>query len=102
MKIENEKLLAKVAEIIGAGDKSYGEEGLSIHAHGDSVTITHAQMYNYLKVNFETMEKLSKVFGSKKIHVDPSYHHDGCETCDYGSRYYTEVRVEKVDLSQWI
>ncbi len=55
-----------------------------------------SRMYDYFPVNYDTMELLSNLFGSKKIDVD-EYYYNGCETCDYGSNYVKQFVIKEVD-----
>lgn len=43
-------------------------------------------------LDFKTLVKLSKIFGTEEIDVD-HYSEKGCDTCDYGSKYGHEISI---------
>jgi hypothetical protein len=103
MKIENEQLNKALAEML-LNDHDVSLCGAKFEVTVDSkgtLKIEHCRMYEFLKINFEMMEKLSTMFGSKKIDIDASEFWEGCETCDYGSQYFTRVIIKEADMSQW-
>jgi hypothetical protein len=55
-------------------------------------TITIAQMYEYVPVNFDMLYRLSDFFETRKIN-DTRYSSRGCDTCDYGSSYEVKLTV---------
>jgi len=50
------------------------------------MVIEYTREYDAPPLNFETLHKISELFGTKEIHVD-TISQSGCETCDYGSSY---------------
>ena len=56
------------------------------------IQITVSAMYETPDLNFDILEKLANLFGTKDINDDDRFSHGGCETCDYGNSYgYTLV-----------
>lgn len=104
MKIENEELDKLLSEML-LNDHDVSLCGAKFEVSVDSkgtLEIEHCRMYEFLKINFEMMEKLAAMFGSKKIDVDISEFWEGCETCDYGSKYFTRIFIKEVDVSKWV
>lgn len=52
------------------------------------------QMYEFVNVTFEDLERLSKLFGTKNINIGDIYSSGGCDTCDYGSRYELTIHIK--------
>lgn len=57
-----------------------------------------SQMYEYVDFGFEFLEFISKMFNTKQINFEHGDHYDGCETCNYGSRYTVSLYVKKSDV----
>ena len=75
--------------------------GLDMCIDDNIVTVEIGQMYEFFPVNFESMDLMANLFGSKKIDTD-EYSHSGCETCDYGSSYVKKFIIKEVDITQLI
>lgn len=56
------------------------------------------QFDNSPQFNFETLEALSEIFGSRKINVGDINGGGGCETCGYGGQYTLNVYVHDVKV----
>jgi hypothetical protein len=101
MKIENQELDKLLGEML-LNDHDVRLRDAKFDVSVDSkgtLEIEHCRMYYFLKINFEMMEKLSQMFGSKKIDIDASEH---CETCDYGSKYFTRIYIKEADVSKLV
>jgi len=57
--------------------------------------LTITQEYEYVDVQFDDLLKLSELFSTKKINIGDKYGTQGCETCNYGSRY--ELTIHMLD-----
>jgi hypothetical protein len=44
-------------------------------------------MYEAPSPNLKVMQELSKFFDTTNINDDDEFSEQGCETCDYGSKY---------------
>lgn len=51
------------------------------------------RMYEYVSINLGVLMQMAEFFGTKKINED-QYSSDGCDTCDYGSRYTYDFTVQ--------
>lgn len=62
-----------------------------------SFVIEWVAMYDAPAVSdtFEAMQRLSELFGTTKINIGSGRRNGGCETCDYGSQYGTELTLMK-------
>lgn len=61
--------------------------------------VTISQMYEYVDVDFNFLERLSKLFLSKNINIGSRHSHGGCETCDYGSSYSLSLFIKDSKVS---
>lgn len=52
-------------------------------------------MYEYVRVDFEDLERLSEIFDTRKINLRERSFEAGCETCDYGSSYEVHFTIIK-------
>jgi hypothetical protein len=62
---------------------------VDVRESGNNIRVTASKMYDHLPLTFDTLLKLSELFGTQKFTVD-NWSHRGCETCDYGSKYAHE------------
>lgn|SRR5574343_71197 len=70
---------------------SYPE--IEVRGQTDTTIRIHVQaMYKSPPFNSELVFDLCEFFGTKHIDSD-QFAHDGCETCDYGSRYGYDLTV---------
>lgn len=53
-----------------------------------------SKMYNYVDINFEDLEFLSKLFNTKIINFAHGVSWEGCETCNHGSNYELNITIE--------
>lgn len=58
----------------------------------DGFEISISAMYEAPTISFETLKKISGLFGTDKIDMD-NFGHGGCETCDYGSDYGHTIQI---------
>ncbi len=79
---------AEVRSVIGYGyDQDYDECLIEKNEDG-SVSIRFRRMYEYVKLNLQHAADLARLVGVDLDHVDTDQDSaEGCETCDYGSRY---------------
>jgi hypothetical protein len=91
-KNENEalqKLQEQVQDLFDTDQYKYCDVECQVKQYGDEITVTVSKMYEHLPLTFDTLMKLSEIFGTKEFQVN-QWGHGGCETCDYGSRYAHE------------
>lgn len=55
-------------------------------------------MYDAPEISFSILKQLSEFFGTDEINVD-NFSHGGCETCDWGSEYGHEIRIDNATLN---
>lgn len=98
MQIDLEKLQNDV-EAVFTAEKSYDWQDVQVEAreYGDEVHIEVSKMYEHLPLTFDTLMKLSELFGTRDYSVN-QWSHGGCETCDYGSKYAHEFTVKSSAL----
>ena len=77
------------------GQLEYDFEDLDtkVHQSGDEIYVTVSKMYNHLPLTFDTLMKLSELFGTRDFAVN-QWSHLGCDTCDFGSEYAHEFTVK--------
>ena len=61
--------------------------------------VTISQMYDFVDVDFNFLEKLSKLFLSKNINIGSRHSQGGCDTCDYGSSYTLSLFIKDSKVS---
>lgn len=67
---------------------------ISVSQDSDEVyRIKFETMYDYVDFDFAFLEMLSLLFETKNINIGDKWHLDGCETCDYGSKYELSVFI---------
>lgn len=69
-------------------------ENCSIFVTPKEINISISNMYSAPTLNFDTLLKLSEMFGTTSINVD-DFSNEGCETCDYGSEYGHNLQIMK-------
>lgn len=57
------------------------------------------QMYEFVDINFDFLEKLSKMFETKNINIGDKESRAGCETCDYGSSYSLTIYIKNSKIT---
>jgi hypothetical protein len=89
--IEQQKLHEfeeKIYEVV-KGD-SYEKPSVKVTVpygtQGDCLDIEIAQMYEYVKMGFPTLQTISDILGTEKIDIYSQDSRGGCDTCDYGSK----------------
>lgn len=70
----------------------FGECSHTVTLEGGVFTIKVERMYEFVDLNFARLCRVSEFFGTKQIN-DSRYSSEGCETCDYGSRYEITLTV---------
>lgn len=88
-----EEIVAKVEEIWSSVQDEHGYE----YAAPDSVEVTLVEdgsveielssMYEAPSLSFYQLTKVSQYFDTDNINDSDTFSEDGCETCDYGSKY---------------
>jgi hypothetical protein len=74
--------------------KDVGDECLYLWAaHNGRVTIEYGDMYAVPSVFPDQLERLKELFGASDVIVVQGYSVGGCESCDYGSLYCTEIHL---------
>lgn len=97
--MEKNILLEKINEIFSK-HMNYSDFKLSLQQEDKNCwVITLSQMYRYVDVEFEHLLKLSELFNTKKINIGDKWHTEGCETCDYGSKYSLSIYILKSQLN---
>lgn len=67
--------------------------GVELQHEGSVAKVTISDMYDW-NLEFDALEIISKVFGSKKINLDTvEGYSSGCGTCGYGGRHQREIFV---------
>lgn len=84
--LENE-----LKEILPNGER-YSHTHLKITKVGNEYTVTYGAMYERPKISLDNLIKLAELFGTTEIE-DDAYGYGGCETCDWGSDYGTELII---------
>lgn len=72
-----------------------GAEEFEVHSYykgNHSYELKFACMYEPPTINFESLMKLSELFGTRDIDVD-EFSKRGCETCDWGSSYGHTIQI---------
>jgi hypothetical protein len=59
-----------------------------------SIEVKVTQMYEYVPVDFQTLNKIGEFFGTDRVNGSTGEYYDGCETCDYGSSYEVTFVIE--------
>ena len=90
-----EKLKVGVQEIFNFDPNNLRDCNVNVYKSGDTMTVEVSQMYEHLPLTFDTLMKLSVLFGTKDFTVN-QWSHRGCETCDYGSNYTHEKYTPKM------
>lgn len=70
---------------------------INVEERNNNLFIHISQMYEYVKIDFKFLKQLSEFVGSDEIN-DERYNTDGCETCDYGSKYEITLIVKNHKL----
>jgi len=65
---------------------------ICINEQEDCLFITVTNMYEYVNLTFGMLDVLSQKIGCKEISEISRNFIDGCETCDYGSKYTIELK----------
>jgi hypothetical protein len=100
MELQNKHLRQIEAFVANLFD---GQEDLSVEVGKLAVTpatpadnavrIRVSRMYRFVTWNFDTLEKISDFLGTKTIKLGEQDFIEGCESCDYGSKYWVEFHV---------
>lgn len=94
MTVDIEKLQNNVETLFESQVRSaYTNLMVEVRQHGDDIHVEVSQMYEHLPLTFDTLMKLSELFGTKEYAVN-QWGHGGCESCDYGSKYAHEFTVK--------
>lgn len=90
MKKEKTQFETAVADCFNGAEGVYpGETDVTITFSDNRVTVIASRMYEYLPLGFDVLKRLAVVFGTENFEVN-NWSNDGCETCDYGSKYAHE------------
>jgi len=73
-------------ELFGSEHNGLNDFEISVSRNKGRITIKVKQMYEYVSVNFEKMQKIANWFDTVNLDVD-EWSRRGCDTCDYGSSY---------------
>lgn len=93
-----EKVVKKVSEFLDSLDSyDYDVDKVEFFIGENTCALSIARMYDYIPINFEFLEGLADIFGTRRFDIDQS-HFNGCETCDYGSEYTKEFTFRTMDL----
>lgn len=57
------------------------------------IVVAMQTMYEYVPATLKVLSAVGEFFNTDKVNVLGQDHIGGCETCDYGSRYYIEFEV---------
>ena len=79
----------ELEQLIKSEVQEYDFRDVEVKVSGDSkcLEIEISQMYEYVEVNFETLQKIAEAIGTQKINVGERDFTSGCESCDWGSNY---------------
>lgn len=89
------ELEKKLLEIFKDGNSDFSEINIKI-SFSDYALIEIYRMYEHINMSFKRMVALSNLFGTEEFHINQG-HWSGCETCDFGSRYYHGISVPYTD-----
>ena len=103
MKKLNKKNIQAILNFIKSQFDENDTKRANFSLYIDDVTanIHISDMYDFVPINFDTMKFFSRLFGSKKIHMD-EISIPGCGTCDYGSSYEKHFIIENIDIEHII
>ncbi len=95
--MKKQQLIHSIEEILQQGGIDSGYDDLNVEIAQDrelvfSVDIT--RMYSYVKLQFKTLDAISKLFQTDQINLENGHQYSGCETCDYGSSYEVILEVK--------
>jgi hypothetical protein len=94
MKLDLEKLTKDVeALFVDVREFDFRDVQVEAREYNDEIHVEVSQMYEHLPLTFDTLMKLSELFGTKEFTVN-QWSHGGCETCDYGSKFAHEFTVK--------
>jgi hypothetical protein len=85
-----DQIETKVAELWPDADS------IEVDISDDVINITVSQMYEYVSLSFKHLRALADYFGTDNI-SDDNWSSNGCETCDYGSKYTVQLVVRDFD-----
>jgi hypothetical protein len=87
MKLDLEKLQKDVeALFVNVKVFDFRDVKVEVREFNDEIHVEVSQMYEHLPLTFDTLMKLSELFGTKEFTVN-QWSYGGCETCDYGSKF---------------
>lgn len=93
----SDKIYNAVLAIFKSKDKhNIRDVKVKLSVLGDDVKVEVSQMYEYVDVSFDDLEALSNLFHTRKINFKNSYYYEGCETCDYGSKYAVDIYISEI------
>ena len=90
--------ISEIEDVFERGKWKHFEASLTENSDG-SYLLRIKQMYEYVNSGMIQILKLCKLFETEDVCVGNSWHSNGCETCDYGSRYVVEFTIKDVPLS---
>jgi len=68
---------------------------VSYNQNSNTAEVTIKREYDFINFDFEFLEKLSRLFQTKKIDVGNRQSYGGCETCDHGSSYEITFHIRE-------
>lgn len=57
-----------------------------------------SKMYNYVPINFDFLKLMADYCNTDDISETGKDHYNGCETCDWGSKYSISFTIKNSDL----
>lgn len=95
--MNNKQLISELKTIFG--EKAYRDLKITVdRTSSSSLNISVAQMYEYVEVSFDVLEKLGNLLNTKNISIGDKENWGGCETCDYGSSYTVSFCVKEIGI----
>lgn len=96
MKIDTQKIKEEIRKLVPTRDYTNSSVEVTYNPKNHSGSVTLMQEYDYVNFDFEFLEKLSKIFKTKKIDVGDRYAREGCPTCDHGSSYEITFTIREI------
>ncbi len=88
----------KLANLIGQHNGNHVPHllKLSTDEHG-AIIIMIQNMFEAIPFTVAALMAVGEFFGTDKVNIDEESHHSegGCDSCDYGSKHYFELKVYK-------
>lgn len=79
--------------LIGPQWEYYGNLEINVRVSPEDVEIDVADMYEYVPLEFRHLSALAEFFDTKNIADAARSSYNGCETCDYGSKYTWRLNI---------